>query len=122
MRKILFVFGLLFFAYAAQADHVKIEKKNGGPCGYNKVTESHTANGHDLTCSGSGNEKCTWEYPPKMVDGKPVQSIMEVIEQQITNGFKGGTLYIKTYDLKVEVSGIHVTGTGVIDYVAEFDY
>ncbi len=113
---------IAFLLYAsAFAVHIKIEKSNGGNCGYKKVTESHTANGHDLICSEPGNEKCEWEYPPKVVDGKNAQHILEIIDEQIKNGFKGGTLFIESLKLKVMVSKVTITKDGIISYVAEFD-
>lgn len=122
MKKLMLVLSLFFFVSSTYAVHVKIEKKDGGLCGYKKVTETHTANGHDLICSDPGNEKCIWEYPPKLVDGKTAQNIIEIIERQISNGFRGGSLFIETLNIRVQVSEVRFSTDGIASYVAEFDF
>ncbi len=113
---------IAFLLYAsAFAVHIKIKKSNGGKNGYNKVTEIHTKRGHTLVCTEPGYEKCAWEFPPKIKDEKNAQHIIEMIDEQIKNGFTGGTLNIESLEIKVKVSKVRIDKNGIISYVAKFD-
>lgn len=122
MKRFLMLFGFTAFLSPLFAVHIKIEKKNGGTCGYKNVSETHTPNGHDLLCSEPGNEKCAWEYPPKIVDAKTAQTLIDIIDEQVRNGFTGGILFVESLNIKVSVSKVNINKDGVISYVAEFDY
>jgi hypothetical protein len=57
-----------------------------------------------------------------MVDGKTAQTIIDIIEKQISNGFRGGSLFIETLNIRVQVNNVKFSTDGIVSYVAEFDY
>jgi hypothetical protein len=119
MKKLFVTLGFLLVTTSMFAITVKITKDGGGTCGYEKVVEEHNANRSTLDCSKPGNEKCTWEYPPKLAIS--IKQVTDIIETNIQNGFIGTKLFIQELNIFVVLSNISISSNGVLNYTAEFE-
>jgi len=68
-----------------------IDKRDGGPNGFNRVWEYHDykVDKHILYCRGAGYEACEWTHSPEIVRGYP--RLIEYAEQRIAAGELSGS-------------------------------
>ncbi|GBD07202.1 hypothetical protein HRbin21_01018 [bacterium HR21] len=89
MKVLLVVAGVALASALVSARTIIIVKVNGGPSGFNRVSEVHTENESKLTCYGSGSTACEWTVKPQLVRGYP--RLIEYAETQIAEGNLVGT-------------------------------
>jgi len=95
------VAGLLFITAPPESmARVIVEKKDGGPRGYNEVTEVHDKDSdyHYLGCQDEGWEACAWTVPPEAHAGFP--ELIDYAEARIAEGKLTGT-YSQKFDGKL---------------------
>lgn len=98
---LLFVISLIHFlpslCTAETAQVVTMTKIDGGPYGYNYVSEMHNSNGqHDLFCKEPGYEACEWNIKPPSFMHLPnnvLDDMVDYADQQMDSGTYSGTYY-----------------------------
>jgi hypothetical protein len=122
MKKLFSLIFLLSFLFVSSqgAERIVVNKSGQGPNGYYNVDESHTPEGHTLTCSDPGYDDCGWTVSPTIVGHSQTlydyYFLVDLAEAQIAIGNLSGTI-IHNNEISIVWSGTATNYQIIIDDV-----